>query len=215
MRILLGGIPTSDTDVLQALPDERAAIHAVTTDELIEGIYACSPDIVIVSAELPEVWEALKQISTLLPVPVVVIASNDMSCEACPLEMTDIFACLVRPLTASNVRQAIAVACTQFQRLHGARAEAAQLREAFASRKLIDRAKGLVMQRQRISEGEAYAFLREESRRQRIPIVEIARTLLEQSNGTSATNKLPQMTAITAPPRRVTAPLPRSMRDSA
>ena len=95
------------------------------------------------------------------------------------IQDTDIFAFISSPVQASALQCAITVAGTQFQRLQQARTEADQLRDAFAARKIIDRAKGLVMQRQGVSEGDAYMYLRDESRRQRTPIVDIAKSILD------------------------------------
>lgn len=207
MRILLGGISLQDTEIVGALPSDVMVASAATADELIENSYACSPDILIVSAELPEIGTALQQISTLLPVPVVMIASGGDANAELHLTAIDLYAYLVRPVTPVNVRQAITIACTQFQRLHGIRAEANQLREAFASRKVIDRAKGIMMQRRQISEAEAYTLLREESRRQRVPIVEIARAVLGESGEAAPPGASPQNATTIATRRSITSPV--------
>ncbi|HEY3376863.1 MAG TPA: ANTAR domain-containing protein [Armatimonadota bacterium] len=183
MRILLGGIDRHDVEIMEAFTSDLLIIAAATADELIENIFACSPDVVVVDGEMPEVWGTLQQVSAMLPVPVVLVTPPGAMTPA-HLGETDIYCCLERPLTAANLRHGIAVACTQFHRLASARNEASELREAFASRKLIDRAKGIIMQRRQVNESDAYTFLRDESRRQRTPIVEIAKSLLGAAEDT-------------------------------
>jgi response regulator NasT len=146
---------------------------------------------------MDELEGALRQISQLLPAPVVLIASREEEAVRLQRQETDIFAYLIRPFHGANLRQALAVAQAQFQRLHGARSEASQLRGAFADRKYIDRAKGILMQRRGVSEGEAYAQLREESRRLRTPIVEIARVLLGEA---VETHEMRKVTSSPVPP---------------
>ena len=190
MKLILGAIPMDDSEVMHAIPQDALVVHAATVDELVENVYLCTPDLLLVDAAMEEIDGALRQISQLLPVPVVLIAGREDETVRLHALETDIFAFLIRPFHEANLRLAMAVAQSQFLRLHGARSEASQLRGAFAERKYIDRAKGLIMQRRGLSEGEAYALLREESRRRRTPIVEIARSLLGEP-ADSAQNRKP------------------------
>ncbi|HEY3415715.1 MAG TPA: ANTAR domain-containing protein [Armatimonadota bacterium] len=186
MRMLLGAIETQDREIIEAISTGNELFHAATATELIEGVYACSPDIIIVNRAMPGVWMVLQQISAVLPVPVIVIAAHEEFDADLPTGNMDLFGYLVRPLNGATLRGMIAAACAQFTRVQAARTEVAQLHAAFAARKLIERAKGLIMQSRQVSEADAYSFLRNESRRQRISIAEIAKTLLEESESAPA-----------------------------
>jgi response regulator NasT len=152
-----------------------------------------------------------------LPAPVILVAAQEGKLAETRLATTDIFGYLVRPINAATLHQAMLVAVVQFQRFYGARAEADALREAFASRKIIDRAKGIIMQRRRLSENEAYAFLREESRRLRTPIVEIARSLLNEADPSVGAGKAGHLSSAPSTGRgvgTVTSPASRVLRSA-
>ena len=185
MRILLGGIEEHDAEIVSVLPGDAVPIFAATLEEMIESIYAASPDLLIIGDEIQGLPDVLQRVCEIWSAPILVIMSGEVAAPLPDTRVPDLFGCLHRPLTASGVGQAIQIACAQFGRLTQAHREIDELREAFAARKIIDRAKGLVMQRRQMNEGEAYAYLREESRRQRLPIVEIARVLLDGADGSS------------------------------
>lgn len=190
MRVLLGGCG-ADTEVTEALPPDTVIFTANTMAECVESVYACAPDMLIVERNLPELWSGLQQISAVLPVPAIMVGDTDDPLEPpVPLETIDLYGYLARPVTANNLRQMLAITHSLFQRLHATQQETALLRDAFASRKLIDRAKGTIMERQRLSEADAYAYLRDESRRQRIPIVELAKSVLGQLDQLPAMKKM-------------------------
>lgn len=177
MRVLLVGISTDDLEVNAAITG-ATVVHVASADELLESIQLCAPDIVLIDGSLPEIERILMRMSALLPVPVIMLLPSDMLFSSEQVTASDLYGCIRRPLDAGCLRQSICIALAQFARLEAARGDAEQLREAFAARKIIDRAKGMLMQRQHLSEEAAYTHLREESRRQRVPIVDIAKALL-------------------------------------
>jgi GAF domain-containing protein len=64
-------------------------------------------------------------------------------------------------------------------RLLAASLERDSLRQTLQERKLMERAKGILQSRRRLSEHQAYLFLRGESRRRRVPMVDLAREIVE------------------------------------
>ncbi len=77
--------------------------------------------------------------------------------------------------------------------------EAGQLREAMASRPMIDVAKGIVMGARRCSADEAFAELRRISSHHNIKIVELSRALVRHIEGAAPTNPEPTDPAPTDP----------------
>lgn len=178
MRILLAGIYEHDPEI-GGLLAAATTFTAGDAGELVESVYGCAPDVIVVDRALPGLSAALRQIAAVLPAPVVVIARREDDTAPLALEETDVFAYLVRPVHPAALQRAVLVAREQFHRLERAHDETVQLREALAARKTIERAKGLLMQRHRLDEAQAYAALREESRRQRRPLAEIAHAMLD------------------------------------
>ncbi len=201
MRILLGGIDESDSEIMQALPGDAVAMHAVTSAEVQESVSVCSPDILLVNYTLTGFADVLTQITTILPVPAIVIVPAGTAITLPDIPKANLFGCLFRPIACGHLPVAIDITRAQYQRQCALQAEIAQLHEAFAARKIIDRAKGLVMQRHKMSESESYTYLREESRRHRIPIVDVARALLEEAVEAPAPGNTPH-----AATRRILSP---------
>ncbi len=190
MRILLGGIERLDAEVMSALPEDAVCFHAAAAAELRENAFACSPDVVLADRALADLDSTLQQISAMLPVPVVLLTHQAMTDMELALVTPDLFGLLIRPVIAADLQQTLLVACRQFRRVQHLHGEVTQLRDAFAARKVIERAKGMVMQRRHLSESEAYSFLREESRRQRLPIAELATALLGEDEKASGIRKI-------------------------
>jgi hypothetical protein len=67
--------------------------------------------------------------------------------------------------------------------LRSAALERDSLQQKLQERKLMERAKGILQARRRLSEHQAYLFLRSESRRRRVPLVDLAREIIETQFG--------------------------------
>jgi response regulator NasT len=89
-----------------------------------------------------------------------------------------VFAYLVKPFRANELMPAIATAVARHQEMNALREEAATLADALAARKSIERAKGLLMKHEDLTEGEAFARLRRASQVSRQPLKVIADTIV-------------------------------------
>lgn len=85
---------------------------------------------------------------------------------------------LIKPVTADGLRAAIAVAIRRFKELQQAVEESRELRQALADRKIIERAKGILMQRAGLSEQDAFKRLQKLSWDTNQKLVKVAETLL-------------------------------------
>ena len=88
------------------------------------------------------------------------------------------FGYLVKPFRESDLLPAIEAARGRHAELAALRAEADSLREALEARRLTERAKGLLMERERLSEREAFERMRRASQRSGKPLREIAEAML-------------------------------------
>ncbi len=86
---------------------------------------------------------------------------------------------LVKPFKPEELRAALTVAHQRHQQLHAEQQRSRELAQSLADRKTIERARGVVQQRLRLSEDEAYTWLRTAAMDQRLPLVEVARRTLE------------------------------------
>jgi response regulator NasT len=86
---------------------------------------------------------------------------------------------IVAGLSAQRIRPILDVAMARFQHEEGLRRQLADARSELNNRKLIDRAKGLLMQRQHLSEQAAYDKLRKAAMDKGMKLVEVAQRMLD------------------------------------
>jgi response regulator NasT len=92
---------------------------------------------------------------------------------------------LVKPYRESDLSPAIVTARARFEELRAARSEVATLAEALESRKMVERAKGLLMERDRLTEEEAYTRLRRASQSSGKKIGAVAEMVVLALSGTA------------------------------
>ena len=89
-----------------------------------------------------------------------------------------VMAYLIKPFTISDLIPAIEVARTRFFERALLESEVATLEGKLEARKLVERAKGLLMQRHGLTEGEAFTWIQRGAMDRRLSMVEVARELL-------------------------------------
>ena len=88
---------------------------------------------------------------------------------------------VVDGLQADRIKPVLDIAIARFQMLRQMRAELEETRRALEERKLIDRAKGLIMKAKGIQEDEAYALLRKTAMNQNRRVADVAEALVTAS----------------------------------
>ena len=150
-------------------------------DELIMACETTKPDLVITDIRMPgpDGIDAANRIWVEWGIPsVLVSAYHDY--ELLERAGSDaIFGYLVKPIEEIDLEAAICVATKRFELFVQVRSEASELRQALADRKIIERAKGIVMSRTGLSEAEAFRKLQKLSWDRNQKLVEIARFVIE------------------------------------
>ena len=90
-----------------------------------------------------------------------------------------VYGYLVKPVTREALAAQIQVAVSRFSETEQLRQEKDGLQEAFETRKLVDRAKGILMKRLSLDEPTAHRRLQAESQKRRVSMAEIARKVIE------------------------------------
>src|SRR4029079_1530011 len=86
---------------------------------------------------------------------------------------------LVKPFQKSELLPAIEVALPRFTEMRALESEVKSLEGQLEARKVVDRAKGKLMDEQNMSEAEAFAYIRREAMNQRRKLVEVAEQILK------------------------------------
>jgi two-component system, response regulator PdtaR len=166
-------------EVLPGLGYEVAAL-AGSCQELGQACRALRPDLILTEARLPDgdASAAVQEVCRQEPVPVVLVsAEHDPDCIVRALNGPAL-AYLVKPVQPADLQTAIPLAVRRFAEFQALWKEAAELRQALAERKLVERAKGAVMKRLRVDEPEAFRRLQRMSRDQNRRLVDVAQSLL-------------------------------------
>lgn len=159
----------------------RVTCAAATGAELVRGCRAEPPDLVISDIKMPEMdgIEAAVELGQGAAVPVILVSAyhDDQLFERA--RAGNVFGFLVKPIKQDDLRAAIAIALQRSQQVRKLQAEAGELRQAIEDRKLVERAKGVLMKKAGLDEEEAYRRLRRLARDNNQKLVEVASMILK------------------------------------
>lgn len=142
-----------------------------------------SPDIVLIDIDNPsrDMLEELTVASGPMERPVAMFVSGAAGELAKAAVEAGVSAYVVDGLQAERIKPVIDTAIARFQVLRQMRTELAETRRALEERKVIDRAKGLLMKAKGVPEDEAYALLRKTAMNQNRRVAEVAEALVTAS----------------------------------
>jgi response regulator NasT len=149
-------------------------------EEAVRLVGETNPDIVLLDVKMPRLdgIDAARRILDERPVPIVMVtAYGELELVARAVE-AGVFGYLVKPFKESDLLPAIETARARHAELVALREEAESLAEALAARKAIERAKGILMQREGLSEQEAFERLRKASQISGRPLRVVADALI-------------------------------------
>ncbi|HEY5490123.1 MAG TPA: ANTAR domain-containing protein [Gemmatimonadaceae bacterium] len=148
-----------------------------------------NPDAVLLDVHLPGTSgiEAAQSISLALPGVAIVLISGDDTIQLTDAEAdaSGAVAFLAKPVPPRVLDSTIRLAVARTGALRQARQEAANLKQMLEDRKVIERAKGILMRRTACSEPDAYRILQRSSQDRSKPMVEIAKAVLDSEPGAS------------------------------
>ena len=164
---------------------------ATCAAEAVTCAGALRPDAVLLDLCIPGGTgvEAAEEIGRVAPATAVVLVSGDPDCRLHDHEVTALgsaFAILSKPRPDGVLDGALRLAVARGRALYEARQAADAARRELEHRKLIERAKGILMRRTGSSEQEAYSILRRTSQDRSVPMIDIARAVLASEPGVLA-----------------------------
>ena len=184
MRIL---VAEDETIIRLDLCDllERAGYEVVAEakdgEEAVSLARELEPDLAVLDVKMPRLdgIDAARKMLEERPIPIVMLTAFgqrelvDRAAEA------GVYGYLVKPFREQDVIPAIETAKARHEELQAVRAEADSLSEALAARKAIERAKGLLMEKEKLSEADAFARLRRASQVSGRPLRVIAEAVID------------------------------------
>lgn len=188
MRVL---IAEDDPIIGMALSERVRALGHEPIGPVTDGAQAIAiaeatlPDLYLLDIEMP-VLDGLAAAAELadrgLRRPVVVVTGVE------DVELVEraigigVGAYLTKPIGSHELEAAIMLAATRHREFEALEAEVAQAQEALENRKVVERAKGLLMTAVGLSEPEAFRRMQVAARRRNLRLVEVASQIIEQQN---------------------------------
>lgn len=153
---------------------------AKTGLELLELCRRQQPDLVITDIKMPDLdgIDAATQLYQERPVPVILVSAFHDPELISRAEADHILGYLVKPIKPADLGPTIALAARRFEQFRALHQEAADLRQALEDRKVIERAKGILMKRSRLDEQEAFRRLQKLASEKSRKLVDIAQMIL-------------------------------------
>ena len=155
-------------------------VHIDETSHLLARIYTIDPDVILIDLENPsrDVLEQMFQVSRAVkrPVAMFVDQSDRASIEAAV--DAGVSAYIVGGLRKERVQNILDLCISRFNSFSKLENELERARSALEDRKVIDRAKGILMKAKNLSEESAYAMLRKTAMNENKKITEIAQSVI-------------------------------------
>lgn len=151
-----------------------------TTSDLLTAVAHLQPDVVLIDVDAPsrDTLESLGQIARDRPRPIVLFAAKSDTETIRRAMRAGVSAYVVDGMAASRLKSVIEVAIARFDEHQALRRELEETKNRLADRRDIDRAKGVLMQRRKLSENDAYELLRKMAMDRNLRLGDAARALL-------------------------------------
>ena len=148
--------------------------------EAVELARSHQPDVAVLDVKMPRLdgIEAARQILDERAIPIVMLTAYGQDELVSRAVEAGVFGYLVKPFRESDLLPAIHTARARHEELSALREEAESLAEALAARKSIERAKGLLMEKENLTEQEAFSRLRRASQLSGRPLKVVADALI-------------------------------------
>lgn len=166
----------------------RVVGEAADGTRAVDLVSKLKPDLVFLDIKMPGM-DGLQAATRLMgerAVPVVILTAYSDREFVDAAKDSGVLAYLVKPVRESDLRPAIEVAMARFHEIQTLRGEVGDLEDILESRKLIERAKGILMRKLGIDEAEAFGRIQRQSRNTRTSMKEIAQQIITEEHTTSS-----------------------------
>ncbi|MBI5302990.1 MAG: response regulator [Chloroflexi bacterium] len=138
------------------------------------------PDLAILDIKMPEMdgIEAAETITRERPIPIILLTAYSEQELAERAASANVAAYLMKPISENDLLPAIALAVSRFKEFQSLHREVDDLRDALETRKLVERAKGILMRRLNLTEEEAFRRMQRRSQNENKKLGEIAQAII-------------------------------------
>lgn len=179
-------------DIVETLRENGFNVIAEASDgeQAVALVTEHKPDLLVMDIKMPNmdgITAAERLASTKTPIVLLTAFSQkelvDRASEAGAM------AYVVKPFTPNDLLPAIEIALSRHAQITALEAEISDLNERFETRKLVDRAKGLLNAKMNLTEPEAFRWIQKASMDRRLTMQEVAVTVIEQLGSAKSESK--------------------------
>jgi two-component system, response regulator PdtaR len=170
-------------DIVETLTDHGFEVVGEAGDgnKAVELASELKPDLIVMDIKMPDLdgLSAAEKIADL-KIPVVLLTAFSQQELVSRAAEVGAMAFLIKPFTPQDLLPAIEIALSRHQQLVALESEISDLAERLETRKLVERAKGVLSERMKLTEPEAFRWIQKASMDRRLSMAEVSRTVLDQ-----------------------------------
>lgn len=174
-------------DIVETLKEAGFDVVAEAGDglEAVELVKLHKPDLLVTDIKMPNL-DGLGAAEKLKDEKVAIVLLTAFSQKELVERANEAgaMAYIVKPFTPNDLLPAVELALSRHSQMLALESEIADLNERFETRKLVDRAKGLLNEKMNLSEPEAFRWIQKASMDRRLTMQEVAQTVIEQLGAT-------------------------------
>lgn len=170
-------------DIVETLRDQGFDVVGEASDgnRAVELASELKPDLMVMDIKMPDLdgLSAAEKIAEL-KIPVVLLTAFSQQELITRAVEVGAMAFLVKPFSPQDLLPAIEIALSRHAQLLALESEIADLGERLETRKLVERAKGVLSEKMKLTEPEAFRWIQKASMDRRLSMADVARTVLDQ-----------------------------------
>ena len=159
----------------------EVVVRADPASDLERAVAEVKPDVILIDVDSPDrdILEGMRRIGERAPRPIVIFAEQSDLESIRSAVRSGVAAYVVKGASPERVRPVIDVALARFQETQTLREELRLAKNQLEERKLVERAKGILMKKRSVPENEAYTLLRRTAMEKNAKLADIARRVIE------------------------------------
>jgi len=151
-----------------------------TRDDLCALSEAAFPDLIVLSVKVPDVYilEQVRKTLVIYPCPMVMFAGKSTDQLTKEAINSGISALIVDGFRPERLKSIFSLAVARFEEMQGLKVKLVETQRALSDRKIIDKAKGILMENNGVTEDQAYKKLRSMAMSGNLKIVQVAKNVI-------------------------------------
>ena len=174
-------------DIREMLEDAGHEVvgEAVNGRKAVELTRQHRPDLVLMDIKMPEMdgITAAGKIYADKIAPVILLTAFSQPDIVDKAKDSGVLGYLVKPVQESQLFPAMEIALSRWQEMQGLEDELEKLKDSLETRKMVDRAKGIIMAAHKLGEQEAYRRMQQYAMQKRVPLKDVAQSIIRAAGG--------------------------------